>query len=238
MDKELEKECETLPGFDPGWQPNDWQETLEDNFKKIQEERDHIILYDPVKKKKRSYGECNEEYGKHFANKMLHAKKNNEQLDMGDFADLMKEFGSKTNKKSGNKINGHFTPLLHLWMDNEKIWTKISSYFGIYSYLLRHITRKKLRKDKFNTYENYYKKGYLAFAMPSGKLGKNNGMSKNKAVRHIKKLEDAGAIKIDKIKGGMGYNEKTGIWYRKYHNIYILGKHEKGKETLYIERVE
>ena len=90
----------------------------------------------------------------------------------------------------------------------------------LYLYLAGNIQRKSRKDDNFNIYENYYKRGILAFAETEVEIGRKTGMDRGTVSDYVNHMKNHGIIEIDR-KMRM-YQKGT-----KKHNIYILGTVEK-----------
>ena len=68
-----------LPFFDDDWEPSpeDIKKLHENTLKRIEEEQNSTMLYDPVENDYRTYAHCKMKYGQDLADKMLRAKKEN-----------------------------------------------------------------------------------------------------------------------------------------------------------------
>lgn len=136
------------------------------------------------------------------------------------------------NSKNVKKIsNGNFFIRKTRSMIRNDSYRKVFSGPGVlYEYLWANIIRSSLKSDKYNIYEKYYTKGFLATTVSMRQLSKSCYMDKNTIRKYTGLWEELNIIKRDKI--------PTGI-KNQFQYIYILGtwQYIEGikKERLYIE---
>lgn len=213
-----------------------FESMVESNFnrslKENLEKKDTTSYFDTVQHKKRPYKDMMTDYGKELMNEVVKAAEEKRPIDK-ECGKEMWRIVNKIKKKSTN--NGSKRNYIHLGFETmEKVvWKKMTKYIGVYLHLRKHIVRGKMINDKFKLYNNYFKKGLLAYSTSFRHIGKECYMNRDTAKGYINKLVKSGIVKIIKIPIKI---EGTNIISEQ--NVYILGTHNNGKEMYYIDDIE
>ena len=236
------------PIYEDFWEPTPEQikETMENHLRELQWEKNGTMLYDPTDKKMRSYAECNRRYGQELADKMLHAKEeNNGRLTPEDYADLMRNHQQgkvpskptqKVRSKSGRTDNSTsktatkkspFIKLDHDILRNPKVRMILKKSMMLYLYLKCHIVREKFPGDRLNLYERYYKKGKLAASFSLRKLSQDLYLDEKTVTVYVQELAAENLIEIEKIPAAEAFDKQD-------HSVYVLGHHSPGKHETYL----
>ncbi|MCK4526445.1 hypothetical protein KAW18_03670 [candidate division WOR-3 bacterium] len=103
---------------------------------------------------------------------------------------------------------------------NLKLYKEVNVCLPIYQYIISCIFRGEHGGDKFDLYNNYFKRGILASSVSLRKLAEVHGITKKTVEKRIKILIEYGFMKIEKIDTVF---KKKGKIIGGKQNIYILG---------------
>jgi len=97
----------------------------------------------------------------------------------------------------------------------------------VYEYAWSMLVRNKMYNDTYNIKEEYYDKGFLAYASTYNHIAKKCYMDKNTAQKYIEEFENIGAIKIIKIGPKPTKKDKRGRIIDRRVSVFILGTWQK-----------
>jgi hypothetical protein len=216
----------------------DYRRDFQRALREARAEEDRQKVYDPGEHETKTFGYIKEKYGRDLAERMLAAKRKNVQLDKDSYKKAMRihhgkgppiEAKDKTANKA--KINRQWIRIYFELLDNQKFREKHGSEMGVYMWLRRHIVRSRMKHDRLNIYERYYKKGLLASSMSIKQIAKDFDMSRTTILKYKDTLVQEGCIKAIKI-------HPNEAWDNQKHLIYVFGTHAGGKdERYYIDEV-
>lgn len=203
-----------------------------------QAQEDRQKVWDPGERKTITFGECRKKYGKAYAKALLNAQKQNRKVDTETYKEIIRihrrkaapiEVENQTANKA--KINRQWIRIYFGLLDNQKFREKHGSEMGVYIWLRRHIVRSRMKHDRLNIYERYYKKGLLASSMSIKRIAEDFDMSRTTILKYKDTLIQEGCIKAIKI-------HPNEAWDNQKHLIYVFGTHAGGKdERYYIDEV-
>jgi hypothetical protein len=223
-----------LPLFDDKWEPSpeDIKKAVGDTLKRIEDEENSTMLFDPVEKDYRTYAHCKKKYGQDFADKMLRAKKeNNGRIDKEDYAKLMSHHQRMEKQVAPAlkpaKARAPFVMLDHETIKNPKVRKILKKSMMLYLYLRTYIVREKFAGDLLNLYEGYFKKGKLAASVSIRKLAHDLEINPKTVTAYLQEMSEHKVIEIEKIHSADSYDNQV-------HNVYVLGRHDFSKMESYL----
>lgn len=226
---------EVEPLWVDGFEPSDEEvhKLMRSAMAESRVETNRQLLYNTILKKKQTYKEFSGLYGEKWARIYLKAKEEGRSIDNETSRKLWKEVngvvkGKKKKQPQSDVKKEAYTQVPHRWFRDEKIVIIMGGKMELYLLLRSWIIRKKLRNDKLDIYEDYFKNGYLAASVATNKLSRDLKMSKRVILRNLDIMKKGGVIDIIKV-------NSRDAWDGHRHNIYIFGTVKDGKETHYID---
>ena len=216
--------------------PERIEKCVQDHQRWMEDEKFSTMLWDPAMRKKRSYYDCKNSYGKSMADKIYRAKEeNNGYLLDEDFTELINIINGKKPKAKAQKTkkpkeikaelrehqkgDDYFLRTDRGLVRNESYRAIFKGPGTVYEWLWANIVREQWRDCKrYPIKKLYFDNGYLAYCSTYGQIGKACGMSKNTAHQYIKMFEKAGILQTKPI---VPDGEKQG------QTVFILGRWEK-----------
>ena len=212
--------------------PEDINKLHEDTLKRIEDEKNSTMLYDPVENDYRTYAHCKKKYGQDLADKMLRAKKeNNGRIDKEDYSILMNHHQHMEKQAAPAlkpaKARSPFVMLDHAIIKTPKVRKILKKSMFLYLHLRTYIVREKFAGDLLDLYERYFKKGKLAASISTRKLAHDFEINKNTVSAYLHEMAKHKVIEIDKIHAADAYDNQL-------HNVYVLGQHDFSKTETYL----
>lgn len=136
---------------------------------------------------------------------------------------------------SDTDISKQFVQIPFRVYRDEELFKKIKDCLPLYGYLQYRVWRGEHGADKYNLYNNYFKRGLLASAVSVKTLANILGRGENTIRKQRDILEGCGFIKIEYLVITMKNRKGKLITAKPY--IYILGKHIDGKPIYYANEV-
>ena len=226
---EIEELMEEL-AWEPS--PEDVKQLHENTLKRIEEEQNSTMLYDPIERDYRTYAHCKKKYGQDLADKMLRAKnENNGRIDKEDYAKLMNHI-QHVEKQAAPVLKPvtarvPFVMLDHAIIKTPKVRKVLKKSMMLYLHLRAYIVREKFAGDHLNLYERYFKKGKLAASVSTRKLAHDFEINKNTVSAYLHEMSEHKVIEIEKIHAADAYDNQL-------HNVYVLGHHNFSKTETYL----
>jgi len=132
-------------------------------------------------------------------------------------------------------IDNQFVQIPFKVYRDEKLFKKIKDCLLLYEYLQYRVWRGEHSADKYNLYNNYFKRGLLASAVSVKTLANVLGR-KEKTIRMQRNLlKEYGFIKTEYSMITIRNKEGKLVTTKPY--IYILGRHIDGKPLYYANEV-
>lgn len=212
--------------------PEDVKQLHENTLKRIEEEQNSTMLFDPSEKDYRTYAHCKKKYGQDIADKMLRAKKeNNGRIDKEDYAKLMSHHQHMEKQAAPTlkpaKARAPFVMLDHATIKNPKVIKILKKSMLLYLYLRAYIVREKFAGDLLNLYEGYFKEGKLAASVSIRKLAHDLEINPKTVTAYLQEMAEHKVIEIEKIHAADSYDKQL-------HNVYVLGSHDFRKTEIYL----
>ena len=226
---EIEELMEEL-AWEPS--PEDVKQLHENTLKRIEEEQNSTMLYDPIERDYRTYAHCKKKYGQDLADKMLRAKnENNGRIDKEDYAKLMNHI-QHVEKQAAPALKPvtarvPFVMLDHAIIKTPKVRKVLKKSMMLYLHLRAYIVREKFAGDHLNLYERYFKKGKLAASVSTRKLAHDFEINKNTVSAYLHEMSEHKVIEIEQIHAADAYDNQL-------HNVYVLGHHDFSKTETYL----
>jgi len=132
-------------------------------------------------------------------------------------------------------IDNQFVQIPFKVYQDEKLFKKIKNCLLLYEYLQYRVWRGEHDADKYNLYNDYFKKGLLASAVSIKTLANILGRKENTIRKQRGLLKEYGFIKTKYCT--ITIRNKEGVLVTAKPYIYILGKHIKGKPLYYASDV-
>ena len=111
----------------------------------------------------------------------------------------------------------------------------------VYEYIWSMLVRDKMWNDPYNIKEEYYDRGFLAYASTYNHMGKKCYMDKNTVQKYVEEFESIGGIKVIKIGHKPVKKDKRGRIIDRRPSVFILGTWQKieGKivENYYLDDI-
>ena len=205
----------------------------EEQFKRLTDEKNNTMIWDPAKKKERSYIKCKEDYGMELADKIYAVRKKDGRIEKEDYKELMQmKFKPKTYVGETPKTKRkQFIPIDYEVLYSPKIMAKLSKNLAIYMYLKGRIVRRTYAGDKLSLYENYFIKGRLASSSSIRQMVAGLGLCNSTIIKQINNMKNNGIIEVEKIAPKSSFDNRI-------HSIYILGTIDLNrKETYFTDRL-
>lgn len=228
--EEIDKITEEL--FDWKSTPEEDRELYEEHRRRLEDEENHTMLYDPAEKDTRTYADCKKKYGKDIADKMLDAKENNNgHLDKGDYSELMK-LHHRRKKKTTHASESAITRAPFVMLDygiikNPKVRKVLKKSMMLYLNLRAYIVREKFAGDHLKLHERFFKKGKLAASISTRKLAQDFEIDEKTVTAYLREMAKHKVIEIEKILAADSYDKQV-------HNVYVLGRHDSWKKETYL----
>jgi hypothetical protein len=229
-----------LPIFNPDWEPSPEmvENAVNDVHQEIENEKNRTIVYDPGEKKRISFKDCKDKYGKEIAEKILKAKKETGgRLNSTDYGEVISKHQllvnkiSETNNFVEKNATNQFVPVNFKILRNSTMRKLLKKSMLLYLYLRSMIVRKSFKGDKLDIYKKFYKKGRLAASISIRKLSKDLYLDEKTVTSYIKTLCRDGIIKFDSISAEESFDNQQ-------HRVYVLGEiNNLGDEIFYIDQI-
>jgi hypothetical protein len=226
--EELMEELEWEPS------PEDVKQLHENTLKRIEEEQNSTMLYDPIERDYRTYAHCKKKYGQDLADKMLRAKnENNGRIDKEDYAKLMnhnQHVEKQVAPAPASKpviAKAPFLMLDHAIIKTPKVRKVLKKSMMLYLHLRIYIVREKFPGDLLDLYERYFKKGKLAASVSTRKLAQDFEIDKNTVSAYLQEMSEHKVIEIEQIHAADAYDNQL-------HNVYVFGHHDFSKTETYL----
>jgi hypothetical protein len=115
----------------------------------------------------------------------------------------------------------------------------------IYEHIWSNLVRKKMYNDRYHIKENYYDKGFLAYASTYNHIAEECYMDKNTVIDYIESFKRLGIIRTEKLGPEPTKRDKLGRIIDRRKTVFILGTWQKEtkegkthvKERYYIDDV-
>jgi len=112
-------------------------------------------------------------------------------------------------------------------LDRQRLYKISTDAIVLYLYFRRHIIRGGMSPLYIKLTKKYFDNGWLVTARAYSEIFKHTGWPNSKIKKAIKVLEQAGIIRIDKIRSSRGRPQ----------NVFLLGRKDGGMERYFIDEV-
>ena len=240
---EAEEDYSELPFFDPNWMPDDWEESMKEEYEQKIEEWRNTKIYDAGSGKKITVKQFEEFYGTDEFSKELVDAANNRTQYSRETAGKIKSLHAKmirpkaspvqkvkpawkppAHHKPKRSLQDQFIPMQYGFVERVKDADCHHNPTALLMILLKHRSWPG-KYDKHHTYTYWYEKRKLIVASRSiTKLAEELGASERTVRNYLRQLEGNGDIET--MKGEKFASQRE--------NVYVLGRiDENGNEILY-----